>query len=134
MGKVNAVLVIDDDPFYQCIIERVITQSLITDKIIKAENGLEGIRKISEFISLENICPELILVDIEMPVMDGIEFIRSFNNMSFLNKNNVTIIANSGNMNLDYQQKLISLGVTYCWAKPILKEMLLEVVLNQNRL
>src|SRR5690606_8056213 len=99
MKKINAVLVIDDDHIYCFLIRRVIQKSGITDRVIFAKDGLDAIKKMSECSPKENICPELILVDVEMTVMDGIEFVESFYKLDFVNKAQVKLVINSFTIN-----------------------------------
>jgi CheY-like chemotaxis protein len=62
------VLVVDDDPDL-----RVIAQSFLTAsgyRVALAENGREALRHV------RTQCPDLILLDLRMPVMDGWQFRR----------------------------------------------------------
>ncbi|MGD8779684.1 MAG: response regulator [Ignavibacteria bacterium] len=70
------VLVIDDDPNVNLFISRLLTKKFKCE-VVTAVNGLEGLSKIKE----DN--PEVVFLDVTMPVMDGIETlqaIRSDNN------------------------------------------------------
>jgi len=63
--KSKTVLLVEDDVFIREIYDKKI--SLEGYKVELAKNGLEAIKK------LEEITPDLILLDIIMPVMDGRE-------------------------------------------------------------
>lgn len=66
----SRVLIVDDNAFNRRSLALVIGRLGITD-IEFAENGVEGLAKIDGFR------PDLILLDVEMPVMDGLEMCRS---------------------------------------------------------
>lgn len=70
-GTAKKVLVIDDTKLVRKIITYVLNSSGI--ETIEAENGLEGLQILEEnFLNIRAIT-----VDVEMPIMDGIEFIKN---------------------------------------------------------
>jgi len=73
MKKINTILLIDDDHITQYISKRLITRLNLCDHVKTAVNGVEAIRYLNS-IYLEEF-PALILLDINMPVMDGFEFL-----------------------------------------------------------
>ncbi|MBV9576241.1 MAG: response regulator [Gammaproteobacteria bacterium] len=69
----SQILVVDDDD----LVRRMVTKSLgeLPYKIIQAENGKQALD------ILKNNKPELIFLDLIMPVMDGFEFLDEFRKM-----------------------------------------------------
>ena len=90
----------------------------ITD-IDTASNGLEGLEKI------ELYAPDIIVTDIKMPKMNGIEMISQLNQ---LNKD-YNIIILSGHAEFEYAKEALKLGVSDYILKPI-DETVLEEKLN----
>ena len=64
----KTILLVEDDTFVSDIYQTKISSEGF--EVIPAENGLEAIKKLEERI------PDLILLDIIMPYMDGIETLR----------------------------------------------------------
>jgi CheY-like chemotaxis protein len=128
MKKLNAILIIDDDPIAIFLTKRLIEKADVTDQIILAANGLDALKKLSEYSPYENICPELIITEMEMPIMDGMEFIDSFKGLTFENKNQVKIIANSSTINREYKSKLRELEIDFYLHKPLNIETIYEIV------
>lgn len=64
------LLMIDDNEALKTFIEKIITTRFNNIDFIKAENGADGLVKLVEHR------PDLILLDINMPEMTGIEFIK----------------------------------------------------------
>jgi two-component system chemotaxis response regulator CheY len=70
MDKIRA-LIVDDSSVMRKIVERSLRQSGIElEKVVEASNGAEAL------VALQNNVVDLILCDINMPVMDGLEFVR----------------------------------------------------------
>ncbi|MBI1740871.1 MAG: response regulator [Candidatus Koribacter versatilis] len=70
MSKVRA-LIVDDSSVMRKIVERSLRQAGIElEKVFEASNGAEALG------ALRDNVVDLILCDINMPVMDGLEFVR----------------------------------------------------------
>jgi two-component system, chemotaxis family, chemotaxis protein CheY len=70
MDKIRA-LIVDDSSVMRKIVERSLRQAGIElEKVVEASNGAEAL------VALQNNVVDLILCDINMPVMDGLEFVR----------------------------------------------------------
>ncbi len=66
------ICVIDDDHIYQLIIEKIIRRAAIFGKSTAYKNAAHAFQ---QFKDPEFALPHLILLDINMPIMDGWEFI-----------------------------------------------------------
>ena len=70
MDKITA-LIVDDSSVMRKIVERSLRQAGIElEKVVEASNGAEALA------AVQSNKVELILCDINMPVMDGLEFVR----------------------------------------------------------
>lgn len=67
----KSIWVIDDDPIYQIIMKKIILKSGFFSSIRSFQNGKEAITALKEVISKNDNFPNIILLDIEMPIMDG---------------------------------------------------------------
>lgn len=94
MISFNFILLIDDDEITNFINVREITKFGIPDNIIQTcSSGCEALRFLIEYaVANENQAPELIIVDISMPGMDGFEFLEQLNEISFSNWDQIRII------------------------------------------
>lgn len=70
MDKIRA-LIVDDSSVMRKIVERSLRQAGIElDKVVEAGTGAEAL------LALQSNVVDIILCDINMPVMDGLEFVR----------------------------------------------------------
>lgn len=69
--KERIIWVVDDDPIYQIIMKKIISKSSLFSSICSFTNGKEAIIALKKIIKTNEIFPDIILLDIEMPVMDG---------------------------------------------------------------
>ncbi|MCW3117717.1 MAG: two component transcriptional regulator, LuxR family [Chitinophagaceae bacterium] len=65
--KSISVLVVDDHPLYRQGIKRLLNKIPLVDKCEEAENGQQAIQ------ALEAFPYDIVLLDVQMPVMDGLE-------------------------------------------------------------
>ena len=91
----KAIWVIDDDPIYQIIINKIIQRSEIFSTISSFKNGKEAIDALHDSVhnTADNIeiLPDLILLDINMPVMDGWEFMEKMGLLKSKFSKNITV-------------------------------------------
>ena len=67
------VLVVDDDFINRKLLQTLLKKNPKVSDIIEAENGSDALNKIKQDPSID-----LILLDIMMPIVDGIEFLKIF--------------------------------------------------------
>ncbi|PKB18883.1 response regulator [Flavobacterium sp. 5] len=72
--KHMTIWVIDDDPIYQIIVNKMIKKSELFLNVLSFKNGKEAIDDFKKKLEEKETLPNIILLDINMPVMDGWEF------------------------------------------------------------
>jgi CheY-like chemotaxis protein len=123
MPHFNSILLVDDDYVNNFVTERLLKKSDIAKEIKAVRNGEEALTFLSEEI---NYTPDLILLDINMPEMDGINFLKNFRKM-VLDKN-IKIVLLTSLANPNDREKLAGLGYSDIIIKPFTEEKLLHIL------
>jgi DNA-binding NarL/FixJ family response regulator len=90
-----AILLIDDDQIERLKFKRVCQKNNFNHVILEAKNGEEAI----DLLSNEDHSPDLILLDLNMPKMNGIEFLTKLKSMDRVAFIPIVIISSSNNFN-----------------------------------
>ena len=70
--KVLSILLIEDDRIEVMKLKRVLSKEALNHKLIEAKNGEEALTLLRD----KSILPDVILLDLNMPKIDGIEFLK----------------------------------------------------------
>jgi CheY-like chemotaxis protein len=130
---INTVLSIEDDNVTQMLNRIQLNKSKFCNTIFEAYNGVEAIDFFKKLdngeISLENI-PEVIFLDLNMPVMDGWDFFDTFKKVyaHFEEKTKIFILSSSINPT-DLERAKNEKSIVAFLAKPLNADNL-EKVLN----
>ncbi len=85
MRVLNTILLIDDDDTTNYLNERLLKRLQVAQNIKVVYNGEEGINYLKEHCHVsaatKDSVPELIFLDIKMPVMDGFEFLDEYHRL-----------------------------------------------------
>jgi CheY-like chemotaxis protein len=74
----KSVLIIDNDPIYRTISQKIIEKLDLAETIFVEKNGYTAIDFINNVLATKSKLPEIIFLDIEMPVMNGWEFMDEY--------------------------------------------------------
>jgi CheY-like chemotaxis protein len=76
--KFNDVFVVDDDKIYHFLVKKLLVSNNIHLNLSFFENGLLAIENIKHKIDADDTLPDLVLLDINMPVLDGWQFLEEY--------------------------------------------------------
>ena len=78
MKKLKTLAIVDDDAIFVFLTKKVIEQTNLVDHIKIFDNGLDAINYLKENKDNVDMLPEIILLDLSMPVMDGWQFLDEY--------------------------------------------------------
>ncbi|GAB3010799.1 hybrid sensor histidine kinase/response regulator transcription factor [Niabella terrae] len=122
LTKGKAILVVDDDEEMLHYVESVFVHQCV---VYKAANGREGLELATRYR------PDLIISDVSMPEMDGIELCRMIKNDPVLS--HLPVILLTAYRSQEIELKGTEEGADYYITKPFSKELLLARVSNLFR-
>ncbi|WP_224995113.1 response regulator [Cesiribacter sp. SM1] len=95
MGKIRKVLLVDDDEITCFLNKSVLEELQVAEQIEYVHNGAEALNYIKENHTGEvtdTYSKDLLFLDLNMPVMDGIEFLEEFEKLNEIDKTRFTIV------------------------------------------
>jgi CheY-like chemotaxis protein len=130
LGKrLNCILIIDDDRVSNYVTENVLRSMEISSMINTVSDGQSGLEYIKYqcIDDVEYTCPDLIILDINMRLVDGIEFVQKYNKLK-LTKRSVIVVLSTLPLKEDQKSELENLGVFDFFVKPLSGEMLISIM------
>ena len=126
MKKLECILLVDDDQVCNYINEDVIRH---IDSSVKVHTALNGQRALDFIQAQDDGCPQLILLDLNMPVMDGFEFLDEFRNLPEEKKDHIAIVILTSSdyekdMERARQYRVVSAYIT----KPLTPEKMVSII------
>lgn len=129
LKKYERVMLIDDSELDNLVNKKIIETSSFAEKIYVSTNGVSAIEFLKNLGLLSGIAsrllPEVIFVDLNMPVMDGFGFMKTLISLTGHNINNFKLVVLSSTVNENDAQavKQISNEIVFL-KKPLTPEML----------
>ena len=122
--RLNCIMLIDDDEddnyFHQIILRKMD----IAHRIVVAESGLEAL----DYLAKEN-APDIMFLDINMPGMDGWDFLEEYKKLNARQKTPVIIIMLTTSISPADKEKAEKLPeITTFQSKPMTPEMLNDIL------
>lgn len=135
---INKLLLIDDDELTSFLLKKLVKGVGGVREFVLKENGLEAIEYLADLRLNGEAFPQLILLDIDMPVMNGYEFVELFEKLYWQKDLDLKLIMiTSSKRQLDFKKCLSFKSVSDCIYKPLTREkmenILEEVYLQQAK-
>lgn len=121
-NKINLACIIDDDSIYVNLIKKIIETKKLCDNLLVFNDGKDGIDYFEALLQNfnHNNIPDVILLDLNMPIMDGWEFIERFTKIRNKFKKTITLYVVSSSINQSDMVKAESLSSVQSYlVKPV---------------
>ncbi|MDP2963585.1 MAG: response regulator [Sulfurimicrobium sp.] len=105
------IMIVDDDPFISEVLQEFLSNLKVPVAVEIANNGFEAGRKLAA------IMPDIILLDLMMPGMDGFDVCRRVKNDP--DSSGIRVIAMTGYPTGDNIRRILSAGAEACLSKPL---------------
>lgn len=122
------VLIVDDNKTDRWQLRKSIVNTELVEEIIEAENGMEALNMLTTIPKKERVLPDLIFLDLDMPVLSGMEFLNAFGQVMNLRENNCRIIITCSDY--DYAEKKLVYNhhfVVGYFQKPLNENIILQL-------
>jgi CheY-like chemotaxis protein len=127
------VLLVDDDRIFNLLSSKVLEQMGIINEIHIAVNGKEAIDLINDYFQGSKTLPDIILLDLNMPIMDGFGFIEAFQKLKLNGKEGVKIIIVTSSQDPADVERARAMGVSGYLTKPITQAALLDAISSSGK-
>ncbi len=127
----KSVCVVDDDSIYQFTTARMI--QLVDDsvQVLSFGDGEQAIRHIHANVGNSELLPDMILLDINMPFMDGWEFLKAFDEVKDRLAKQICIYVVSSSIDERDVSRAKSIGYVADYVeKPVTTDRLRELLLQ----
>lgn len=93
MPKLTSVLLVDDDATTNYLNKILLTRLGVAEQLLVAENGREALATLAQLCATPSpSCPALILLDVNMPVMSGLEFLEAYQQLPLAQQQAIVIV------------------------------------------
>ena len=132
MKKLRTILLVDDDAATNFLHRMIIEEYGFTENIDEAFDGQEAIDYLSTLVDGKYRCPEMILLDINMPRMDGWEFLQAYSELPDGCKGGAVIAMLTTSLNPDDREKAQDFNCVQCYENKPLSAEKLDAILAQT--
>lgn len=132
----NRILVIDDDIASTFLTKMTLEDMDIAENILTAPDGMKGLEVIKKHCLNEHAakeeCPDLILLDINMPIMSGLEVVQELDKIGQSNLIQAKIVILTTSSNPRDKEQLIHFNVKDYLEKPVSESKILSLIGDQK--
>lgn len=128
MKKIGCVLLVDDDDTTNFVNQLLLEDLKVTQKVLTANNGGDALQLLKQQWSEGDDCPQLLLLDLSMPEMDGFEFLEAYEKLAFEQKSSLVIVVLTTSMNPGDFERLSNAPIKGVINKPLTEEKVQDLL------
>lgn len=129
---IRCILLVDDDPDDNFLHQIVIDDSGLCDQVRITTTGMEALQYLTDTAHPDYVRPDFILTDINLPGMNGFEFLERYQQLDNQLKCQHAVLVLTTSLNpLDTKRAALLPDIKGYYAKP-LSESILQSMVNQH--
>jgi CheY-like chemotaxis protein len=130
MAPITCTLLVDDDKTTNFLNQALLRRLAVTDTILMAGNGQEALDLLRTHCLpvASSTCPALILLDMKMPRMNGIEFLQAYTQRTPTDNPAVIIIMLTTSLNPQDVERMQHLPIAGYLTKPLTRAKIDQIV------
>jgi len=124
MLSLSSVLLVDDDPTTNFLNKLLLTRMGVAQQVLVAENGEQALRTLDQSCqtSEHSTCPQLILLDMNMPVLNGLGFLEAYVQLPLAYQQPIVIVMLTTSLHPTDLARAQQLPIAGFLNKPLTKE------------
>jgi len=123
------VLLVDDDSIFNFLNAKTLQSLGFVNDIHTASNGKQAIDLFNDYFGRSKPLPDIILLDLNMPIMDGFSFLEAFRRLDLPGKDKVKVVIVTSSGSPDDIKRAKDLGVSQYLTKPLDAESLRKALM-----
>jgi CheY-like chemotaxis protein len=127
--ELKKVLLVDDDEGFNFLNRIVFTDNKVSCQVDEVTDGSAAL----DYLEKTNECPDVILLDINMPVMDGFEFLEQFEKYNKCSSITKVFILTSSQREEDKEKSLGNKYVKGYFDKPLSSAHIQQILDTVNK-
>lgn len=122
------ILLVDDDKIFNFLNEKTIQSLGLANEISFASNGQQALELLELYKTGEMNMPDIIFLDLDMPIMNGYEFLEEFAKIDIPNKAAITIVILTSSADPRDLERTKEMGIKYYYNKPLTREEIKRLI------
>ena len=132
MRKLNCILLVDDDNDHNFLHRRLFNKMECAEKVQIVHNGIEGLDFLTTKTEGKYPNPEIIFLDINMPKMNGWQFLEKYKNLEEEVKAKVVLLMLTSSLNPDDEERAGTYKDVLGYNVKLLDKQLLTKILAEH--
>ncbi len=126
------ILIVDSDTQLNKINAKVLRAEGIVDDLNIATSGREALEFLQAQLVSDKPMPQIIIFDLNLPEMDGFEFLDAFRALDFPERDRIELVVFTSSSNPNDRQRAATKGIHHYISKPYLLRNLKGVIFGPS--